>query len=631
MKNMENGEGNIESKFAGMVVSDTNNINSTDGLFQVMKAVEAAEATIKQQVEENNRLRFEVEKKIQELEKYKSGYLKSQVPHSVDLWDVHVNDPRRVHQLFLGSENQIDGNGEIELNSVHDLSETAVLQKDLIRKDMDGTMHAHLVNQFENGKLNGSLKVLPGGQLASDNSCFSQSLSPSTTFSPSRYQIQEEWCSASRKGLISIEDVNNTNSPKQNVVAKVQEHEEEILQLKKHLAEFSMKESQIRNEKYVLEKRIAYMRLAFDQQHQDLVNAASKAISYRQDLMEENVRLTYALQAAQQERSMFVSSLMPLLAEYSLQPPLADAQSIVSNIKVLFRHLHEQLLVTEAKLKESQYQLAPWRSEVNPSSFPQSLSHPKMKIGLELAPQPVYSNRKITSSAPHTTMDRDLMGHHQRALGDAVTKNSEPDDLGRYSPLSSSNIAFQVAPAQLAVNQDDLLYMYNIEETVSKKVTLGDLVGQNDMDDPDTEGNQNDREPSVNWISETPHTTSLDDPNSYSFSEAADDDPLPAIEGLQILGEAFPGQELQACGYSINGTTSCNFEWVRHLEDGSFNHIDEQPIYLVTADDVDAYLAIEVQPQDDRKRKVLSLSLFPPPLSLCVCARDHVWMYHMCS
>ncbi|CAA3029062.1 Hypothetical predicted protein [Olea europaea subsp. europaea] len=46
---MENGEGNIESKFAGMVVSDTNNINSTDGLFQVMKAVEAAEATIKQQ------------------------------------------------------------------------------------------------------------------------------------------------------------------------------------------------------------------------------------------------------------------------------------------------------------------------------------------------------------------------------------------------------------------------------------------------------------------------------------------------------------------------------------------------------------------------------------------------------
>lgn len=35
---------------------------------------------------------------------------------------------------------------------------------------------------------------------------------------------------------------------------------------------------------------------AFDQQQQDLVDAASKAISYRQDIIEENIRLTYALQ-----------------------------------------------------------------------------------------------------------------------------------------------------------------------------------------------------------------------------------------------------------------------------------------------------------------------------------------------
>lgn len=31
----------------------------------------------------------------------------------------------------------------------------------------------------------------------------------------------------------------------------------------------------------------------------------------------------------------------------------------------------------------------------------------------------------------------------------------------------------------------------------------------------------------------------------------------------------------------------------------------KQPNYIVTADDVDAYLAIEVQPLDNRKRKVL--------------------------
>lgn len=82
-----------------------------------------------------------------------------------------------------------------------------------------------------------------------------------------------------------------------------------------------------------------------------------------------------------------------------------------------------------------------------------------------------------------------------------------------------------------------------------------------------------------------------------------DDDPLPALEDLQIFGEPFPGRELLACGYSINGTTICNFEvnfspffpiifclitvvlsitlllllvfqWIRHFEDGSFNIID---------------------------------------------------------
>jgi hypothetical protein len=35
---------------------------------------------------------------------------------------------------------------------------------------------------------------------------------------------------------------------------------------------------------------------AFDQQQQDLIDTASEALSYRQDIIEENIRLTYALQ-----------------------------------------------------------------------------------------------------------------------------------------------------------------------------------------------------------------------------------------------------------------------------------------------------------------------------------------------
>ncbi|KAG8389467.1 hypothetical protein BUALT_Bualt02G0232400 [Buddleja alternifolia] len=617
---MENGEGNLESKFSELTVSDAYNINGNDGLFQVMKAVEAAEATIKQQVEENNRLRSELQKKSEELEKYKSGDLKYQNPQSGDRWVDHVNEPCRADQIVLRLGNQIGGIGNMDISSGHGLSNSVILQEDVIRSNKDHAMHTDIENQFDRSKVNGSLKVIHGDEMVSDNSGIPQFVSPSITlFSPNRYLQEDNSDSEHRisgRGLISMAEVNNHSSSKQDLVVKIREHEEEILHLKKHLTEFSVKEAQICNEKYALEKRMSYLRLAFDQQQQDLVLAASKAISYRQDIMEENVRLTYALQAAQQERSMFVSSLMPLLAEYSLQPPVADAQSIVSNVKVLFRHLQEQLLVTEGKLKESHYQLAPWRSDVNPSNFAQTPLYPiEIKKGLELLPQPAYSDGNRPFPDPQTAMDGDILGHHQGLDG---ARNFEHDELGRHPPFASRNTAAPEVPFQLAFSQTDPHLALNNEETISKKVTFGDLVRSSDMVEPDFRGHQTDRGHSENWTSKASATTNLDDPNSYSpylppvleepsssFSEAADDDPLPAIEGLQISGEAFLGQQLQACGYSINGTTSCNFEWVRHLEDGSFNYVDgaKQPNYLVTADDVDTYLAIEVQPLDDRKRK----------------------------
>jgi predicted nucleic acid-binding Zn-ribbon protein len=176
--------------------------------------------------------------------------------------------------------------------------------------------------------------------------------------------------------------MNSNISWKQDLTVKVKEGEEEIKQLKKHLADYTVKEAQILTDKYMLEKRIAYMRLAFDQQQQDLVDAASKALSYRQDIIEENIRLTYALQAAQQERSTFISSLLPLLSEYdNLQPSVLDAQSIVGNLKVLFTHMQEQLIVSEEKLRESRYQITPWHTELsNSTSHPVPTDPPAGKV-----------------------------------------------------------------------------------------------------------------------------------------------------------------------------------------------------------------------------------------------------------
>ncbi|KAL7607999.1 hypothetical protein Lser_V15G13478 [Lactuca serriola] len=586
---MENGGGNLTQQLSALTIgssvngyTNTNGMNKSDGLFQVMKAVEAAEATIKQQVEENHRLRSELQKKIQELENYKSSDTKAE-----DDWSDHRYPPPTKNRAMSPT----DGS-------------TLVLKNDYMGNAVDPMIQVSGESQLETQNINGG-------------------------FSPLRYHLEGEYDPQFNvSGLVPISELKNAGSSINQAVVDSRDQEQEILLLRKHLVDYSIKEAQIHNEKFALEKRIAYMRLAFDQQQQDLVDAASKALSYRQDIIEENIRLTYALQDAQEERTTFISSLMPLLAEYSLQPPVADAQSIVSNVKVLFRHLQEKLIGIETKLKESQYQLAAWRSD---SSFAQSplYSFGGNKNGLELVTQQAYSDGQIPISSDHPTP----RGWDGVGVGVAVgvPETSEPDS-GRYSPLLNRNNNNNNGVGRLGGDSYPTTTSSKNEETSNKQVTFSDPVSSNnDVDDLEGGG-----EAFVNWNSKTP----LEDPQPHSYSpyltpvpekpdssysEAADDDPLPAVESLQISGEAFPGRELQASGYSVNGTTSCNFEWVRHMEDGSVSYIEvgaKQPNYLVTADDVDTYLAIEVQPMDNRKRKGELVKVFANEHRKIVCDPD---------
>lgn len=57
----------------------------------------------------------------------------------------------------------------------------------------------------------------------------------------------------------------------------------------------------------------------------------------------------------------------------------------------------------------------------------------------------------------------------------------------------------------------------NNEAPVSKKVTFGDLVRSNELDESEYRGSQSDREPMSGWNSNSAATTTVDDPNS-SFS-----------------------------------------------------------------------------------------------------------------
>uniref|UniRef100_A0A453SXJ0 Uncharacterized protein n=1 Tax=Aegilops tauschii subsp. strangulata TaxID=200361 RepID=A0A453SXJ0_AEGTS len=227
--------------------------------------------------------------------------------------------------------------------------------------------------------------------------------------------------------------------------AKVKEQEEQIARLRVQLVDYSVKESQILNDKLVLEKRIAHMRMEFDQQQQDLVDAASKALSYRQDIMEENLRLTHSLQAARRRRSTFVSSLLPLLSAHNLQPSVPDAQSIVGNLKVLFTHSQEKLAITEEKQKKSQYQIA--RRAESSNNTAQSPSHParntlvaSSQASLGIVPQQAYSHAESPISYPvRARRDWDLLANENRQIlpTKAALTDTEHDNAGRTSPPRS--------------------------------------------------------------------------------------------------------------------------------------------------------------------------------------------------
>ncbi|GFS42489.1 hypothetical protein Acr_00g0080100 [Actinidia rufa] len=224
-------------------------------------------------------------------EKEKSDNSTGRRPSLVDHWDDRAEGPHRLHDLDSSVVSQGDGVRSTGGTFLNDPS-SAIIQQ--MRNNEDRAMQTCAESHAESIKIDGTLKVLSGGQRTVDSAGFSQFSSPTTSFSPGRHQTEGEsdpQLNLSGHGLMPMSEVNNSSVWKQ-----IREHEEEILQLRKLLADYSIKlKYAVRN--MFWKKRIAYMRMAFDHQQQDLVDAASKALSYRQDIIEENIRLTYALQS----------------------------------------------------------------------------------------------------------------------------------------------------------------------------------------------------------------------------------------------------------------------------------------------------------------------------------------------
>ncbi|KNA11795.1 hypothetical protein SOVF_131860 isoform A [Spinacia oleracea] len=129
--------------------------------------------------------------------------------------------------------------------------------------------------------------------------------------------------------------------------ARTQEHE--ISFLRGEVTQAHIKEMQLLNEKYALERKFSDLRMAMDEKQKESITSALNELAHRKADLDENVRLTNDLKDAEEQRYIFMTSLVGLLAEFGTWPGVTNAASLCMNLKHLYDKLHLNL---EEKTRE---------------------------------------------------------------------------------------------------------------------------------------------------------------------------------------------------------------------------------------------------------------------------------------
>ncbi|CAL1356627.1 unnamed protein product [Linum trigynum] len=342
--------------------------------------------------------------------------------------------------------------------------------------------------------------------------------------------------------------------------SKMTDQKDEIQMLRKQIAAAGVRELQLLSEKYALERKFSELRRAIDDKQNEAVTAALNELVRRKGDLEENFKLAHNLKLVDDERYIFVSSILGLLGEHGIWPHAVNASAISNSVK----NLHNEL---QWKIKSSHERIRELTSTVG--SQMESGNHDKDNFGPGI----------LTGQVHHQSMGHNT-NHHNFI---------EPSDnmLGR---MPQNNIA--EGPSSLLDNdRQPQPYNNNFQEF---------------------EFNHDSFNKGLN-VRAQEMTKDLRPPSNgdHEMTSSVSDD-RPGIEGFQIVGEAAPGERLLGCGYPVRGTSLCMFQWVRHLDDGTRQYIEgaTNPEYIVTADDVDKVIAVECIPMDDQGRQGELVRLF---------------------
>uniref|UniRef100_A0A7N0U7K9 Uncharacterized protein n=1 Tax=Kalanchoe fedtschenkoi TaxID=63787 RepID=A0A7N0U7K9_KALFE len=354
---------------------------------------------------------------------------------------------------------------------------------------------------------------------------------------------------------------------------KLKAQEEEIHSLREQIALASIKELQLLKEKCALERILSELRLAVDERQRERITSSMNELTGRKADVEENVRLAENLKDVEEERYIFMSSTLSILADYDIWPRVYNASSISNNIKCL----HDKL----------QWKIQSGHTKIGELNYAAEGVHNDNSSGLSL---PVQGKNNLTAHGQFST-------EHQV---------DQISDMTRYmhlnAPLQSGD---HIQTPKFGNMQD---FSFNTQREVATSIANKSVYRGMDVNaDERTED-----------ISGYP-------PNMYNdVNSVYSEDEAPGIEGFQIIGDAKPGCKLLGCGFPVRGTSLCMFQWVRHLPDGTRDYIEgaTNPEYVVTADDVDRLIAVECIPMDDHNRQGEIVRLFANDQKKITCEPD---------
>ncbi|GER57829.1 hypothetical protein STAS_35660 [Striga asiatica] len=354
---------------------------------------------------------------------------------------------------------------------------------------------------------------------------------------------------ASRHNLESTsvsEDVkgkeNLVSSQDQETMARAKE--KEILYLREQIALASIRESQMLNEKYTLERKFSELRMALDEKQSEVIASASNELARRKGDLEVNLNLLNELKVAEDERHIFTSSMLGILAEFGALPHVTNASALTNSIK----HLHDQL---QLKIRTSHARLAELNSMIGYNS--------RNGLGDKEIPGLAPSGGQF----PSTSMGVRGLSHYSQYNDGKIMDPAH--DPSRYVQENDSKQVKSLTRSsemrQLPNNETLLRTLPNIDRSAASRI-MDNMLERNGY-------------PSVS------------EQRSYDqFSH------LPMHENAGSFGA-----EGNMLSYLVT--------WVRHNPDGTRQYIEgaTNPEYIVTADDVDKLIAVECIPMDEQGRQ----------------------------